>query len=48
MPEDVNCPMCNGPAYAMGMLGRLLWLRCRDCGWEFNQKAEEADDGEET
>lgn len=46
---SIDCPQCNGPAYAMGTLGNLLWLRCRNCGWEFNHTTEKEDeDGTET
>lgn len=34
------CPTCDGPAMKMGSLGRLTWFRCRNCGTEFNQKAQ--------
>ena len=29
------CPHCRGEAFLMGWLGRVMWLRCRDCGGEF-------------
>lgn len=27
-----TCSCCCGPLEILGQLGRLLWLRCRDCG----------------
>ena len=32
--EPIVCPVCGGPAPALGALGRLLWHRCRRCGSE--------------
>jgi hypothetical protein len=35
---DVNeyvCPECGGPGIALGTLGYILHLRCRDCGDDF-------------
>jgi len=32
---NTPCPHCHGPALVLGWLGRVLWLRCRDCGGEF-------------
>lgn len=26
------CPYCDGPLLVLGQLGRLIHLRCRDCG----------------
>jgi len=28
---------CGGLGVLMGVLGRLVWYRCRDCGWEFSR-----------
>jgi len=30
------CQMCKGPLVLalLGQIGRLLWFRCRNCGWE--------------
>lgn len=28
------CPKCGGHQQVLGVLGRTLWFRCRDCGWE--------------
>ena len=30
-----ECPMCEGPPVFLGTLGNVTWLRCRDCGWQF-------------
>lgn len=34
--EDVDvqldCPVCDGPLFALGSLGRVAHFRCRDCG----------------
>jgi hypothetical protein len=30
-----DCPTCGGPPVLLGTLGRVTWLRCRDCGWEY-------------
>jgi hypothetical protein len=29
------CPRCNGSGGILGTLGKLTWLRCRQCGWEW-------------
>ena len=36
----MSCPMCGGFGYLLGCLGRLAWLRCRNCGIEFNIPAD--------
>ncbi len=33
--ED-TCPECGGQGVALGTLGYLLHLRCRDCGADFS------------
>jgi len=33
-----HCPICDGPPVVLGQLGNLLWMRCQDCGMEFNLK----------
>lgn len=38
MTEPI-CPLCGGPGSYLGQLGKLHWFRCRDCGWEWGQKA---------
>jgi uncharacterized protein (DUF983 family) len=44
---DNQCPMCNGEGRVLGNLGRLLWLRCEDCGSEFSTDDEsEGDEGD--
>ena len=38
------CPCCDSnEAIELGTLGTLNWLRCRDCGFEYNQTAEVAE-----
>jgi transposase-like protein len=38
----MDCPACNGTTIEqMGMLGNLLWFRCRSCGLEFNMENNE-------
>jgi hypothetical protein len=34
-PEP-SCPQCDGPGVALGTLGYLLHLRCRNCGFDFS------------
>jgi tRNA(Ile2) C34 agmatinyltransferase TiaS len=31
-----ECAECGGPGIALGTLGYLLHLRCRDCGMDFS------------
>ena len=38
------CGFCYGPLMTLGVLGDLVWKRCRDCGAEFHQPAPPADD----
>jgi len=33
------CPACGGEGVALGTLGALLHLRCRDCGMDFSVDA---------
>lgn len=33
-----SCAYCDGPLTILGMLGRLLWLRCRNCGVECSRE----------
>jgi transposase-like protein len=33
-----TCPACGGSGAELGVLGRLQWYRCRDCGMDFNQE----------
>lgn len=38
LPQEIDsydCPVCEGPGFALGTLGYLLHLRCADCGMTF-------------
>jgi hypothetical protein len=39
-----SCKYCRGPLGYLGILGRLMWFRCRACGSE--QAAQVCDDCE--
>jgi tRNA(Ile2) C34 agmatinyltransferase TiaS len=30
--------MCHGTGEPLGALGKLMWYRCRQCGWTFPEK----------
>lgn len=32
--EHDPCPVCTGPLLPLGTLGRLQYVRCRDCGMD--------------
>lgn len=37
------CPLCGSEVLTLlGQLGRLLWLRCRDCGIDVHQPANDS------
>jgi len=38
--EEVHpeCPYCGGEPFVLGILGRLLHLRCRFCGLNFSRE----------
>lgn len=38
--ESASCGMCGGQATPLGTLGTLSHYRCRNCGMDFSQKAE--------
>lgn len=39
-----ECPMCGCPdASCGGMLGTVVHLCCRDCGWWFTEEEEDTD-----
>lgn len=42
---EYHCPACGGVGNRLGHLGKLLWLRCRDCGIDFHAPEEETEDG---
>jgi hypothetical protein len=33
--EEALCPMCDSVSTVLGVLGRLVWFRCRGCGSEW-------------
>jgi hypothetical protein len=36
------CPLCGSECLVLlGRLGRLLWLRCRDCGIDLSRTTED-------
>ncbi len=38
----MDCPACNSTKIEqMGVLGNLIWFRCRGCGLEFNMENNE-------
>lgn len=32
-----QCQLCGGQLGVLGVLGRLLWLACRNCGMHFSR-----------
>jgi hypothetical protein len=46
-----GCTLCGGPCGVLGVLGRLVYWLCRDCGMQFTSDAHELtdqdDEGEE-
>lgn len=41
----MGCPMCGSLRwYPLGVLGRLRWFMCRDCGCEYNEEINNDDD----
>lgn len=38
---DSYCPACDGEAYRIGKLGKLVWCRCRYCGIDYYEESEE-------
>lgn len=37
--NEYACPQCGGQGVALGTLGMVLHLRCRQCGWDFSVDA---------
>jgi hypothetical protein len=37
---ELKCPECGGPVILLGIMGRLAWYRCRNCGGTFCQREE--------
>jgi len=35
------CPFCAGEGMFLGLLGRLLWFRCQNCGGEYSYPDDE-------
>jgi tRNA(Ile2) C34 agmatinyltransferase TiaS len=38
--EAPTCPYCEGPLALLGQLGKLIWLRCVNCGLQVSQEDE--------
>lgn len=36
----MTCRLCGGVLALLGVLGRLAWYRCRDCGMDWNERYE--------
>ena len=36
-----TCEICGGRLGLLGVLGNLDWLRCQDCGMEYNAPRDE-------
>jgi hypothetical protein len=37
--DNPECPECQrGHGVSLGFLGKVLWFRCRQCGFEFNMQ----------
>lgn len=47
-----DCRLCGGPLVALGQAGRLLWVRCQNCGMQYSKTVEpcneEDDDGDDS
>ena len=48
MNEDENeidiaeCPQCNAQQpVLLGQLGKLTWVRCQACGWDYSLQPED-------
>lgn len=39
--------MCNGEGVSLGGLGRVFYLRCRQCGWDYQDNHDEDYDCED-
>jgi len=39
--EFCECPLCSGQGTLLGILGRIEWARCRNCGADFQVNYEE-------
>lgn len=44
--QEDTCPQCGGQGVALGTLGYVLHLRCRECGWDFSVDAPDQEDEE--
>lgn len=38
--EPIPCPICDGDAGLLGVLGRLAHYVCRACGMQFSRKVD--------
>ena len=44
----MNCPTCGSENIKLlGVMGRLRWCRCADCGMEFSKRLEDNEDPEQ-
>lgn len=43
MDEIEQCGTCGGQLFELGMLGRVRWMQCRNCG--LNHMEHATDDG---
>lgn len=35
--ENLECPVCDGPMYPLGILGHTVWFRCQNCAVDVPQ-----------
>lgn len=36
------CGLCHGPLVLLGVLGRLYWFRCQNCGVQYSSPSRPA------
>ena len=42
----MHCPMCFGTPILLNKLGHRVHFRCRNCGWQWDDVDESADESE--
>ena len=42
--DRTACPVCGGDVEPVGILDRLEWAVCRDCGMWFSRRADEEEE----